>query len=379
MIGKCYIIIFFVFFVCVSVQAEIKETDLVFSDHFTSKILSGEKENIKYVVNTWITLLLEAEEGKNLYPSNLKTEDDFRQFLQLLETADTKKDSLALIDISDAYLSSVEKAYSYMLKNIPFFQADGFTSLYDFNVFLEYLMEEQRINNIVKEWYISFVFLSLAGFSSSYGKTKYISSIERFWVLHHIFNEIFNRSMPSFYNAFRRQSLYSSSGQAAVINRYFKNAVKFQKDFYKLHDIYINIVLPSFTELSWVKHDVKYSDDPVVLFKYGRILLRAYGEKDKGEAYISFSVKQGYLPAVKYLGEYYLSKQGFFLNEGERLMIKYLKESKNFIEKIKIAYKLFSVNIMRGHDKLDSFQKGVSSLRKSCEAIFTSNKTVRSE
>ena len=379
MIGKCYVIIFFVLFACFSVQAEIKGRDLVLGDHFISKILSGEKEKIEYVVDTWIALLLEAEEAKNLYPSNLRTERDFRQFFQLLETADKEKNSLDLIKISDAYLSSAETTYRYILRNNLFAQESNSSFLYNFNVFLEYLLEGQQIDTMMKEWYISLVFLSLAGFSSPHGKFRYISSIEKIQFLYDFFHKFFDEFKPIFHNAnaSRYRLFRSYSGPTVIMTQHFKNIIEFQENIYRIDDFYSEVILPSFMGLSWVKYDVKnYSNHPEVLFKYGRILHRAYGKKDKGLFYISLSAEQNYLPAVKYLGGYYLHEQGFLLNEGEQLMMKFLQESKNFKEKVKIMRELFFVNIMRGNGTFDSFQRGTSSLKKSCRAIFRSDQAV---
>ena len=368
MIQKGYVVVLLTFLF--SVQSEVKAVPLPFDSLSNSRILSGEKEKIEQVVGTWITAFVEVEEGRELDPSSLKTDYDLNQLLQSLKETDNKGNS-DLIAIADTYLSEVEKIYKYMLKNNPFYRKGHSPASYDFSVFFDYAVEYQRMDAMVEGWYTALVFLSLAGFSSSYGKGKYIASIERFQILYDFFREFSDRSRSIFQNASRDRFFSSSSGEGVDVSDLFEKAIKFQKNLDYLHNVYFKFILPAFMKLSWVRHDVKYSDHPEVLFRYGRILHKAYGMREKGLSYISRSVERGHLPAVQYLGEYYLNQKGTLFYEGERLMIKFLEGSKgNLTKKIRVIHKLFSLNIMKGNSISDSLQKGISSLKKSCTAAF---------
>ena len=370
MIRKCHVTVLLTCFFLFSVQAAVKEGQLPFDSLSNSRILSGKKKQIEKVVDTWIAFLMEVEEGRELDPSSLKIDYDFNQLLQFLKETDNKGNS-ALITIADLYLSEVEKIYKYMLKNNPFYRKGDSSSSYDFSVFFDYAVEDQRMDAMVGGWYIAFVFLSLAGFSSSNGKGKYIASIERFQILYDFFREFSDRSRSLFHSASRNRFFSSSFEEDVGVSDFFKKAIKFQKSFDFLHDTYFELILPAFMKLSWVRHDMKYSNHPEVLFRYGRILHKAYGTKEKGLSYISRSAERGYMPAVQYLGEYYLNQKGTSFYEGERLMIKFLEGSKrNFPEKIRVIRKLFSLNMMRGDSISDSLQRGIASLKKSCPAAF---------
>ena len=359
------------FLMCFSVQAEDKK--LMLDEHFTTHILSGEKDKIQYVVETWIASLLK-EKGDIPYPSNLKTEQDRRLFFQLLKTADEEKDISALISLADAYLFSAEKEFKYLLQNNLLAQLFSYSFLNNMDMFMESLVERQSMDIIIKEWTISLVFLSFSGFFSQYGKNKYIDSISKFHVLYNFSNDFYNTLKPKSFQISKNEFFDSYLGQPFNANKRIDNIKKFNKSFEKMKDTYFDFILPSFMKLSWVQHDLQYSNQPEVSFEYGKILHQAYGNKDKGLSYISDSAEQGYPPALKHLGKYYLSQKGPIQTEGEGLMTQYLKTSNSLIEKISVAYQLFSVNIMRGQNRYDSLQKGVSSLTKSCKEIFTNDK-----
>ena len=352
---------------CFSVQAEDKK--LMFDERFTTRILSGEKDKIQYVVKTWIASLLKGK-GEIPYPSNLNTEQR-RLFFLLLKTADEES---ALILLANAYLFSAEKQFKYIFKNHPFTHPSSVTFSINMDMFMEHLVEGRLMDTIIKEWSISLVFLSFVGFSSPYGKNKYIDSINKFHVLYNLFNDFYNLLKPTSFQILKNDFFDSHLNQPATTNKRIDNIKKFNKKFEKMKDTYFDFILPSFMKLSWVQHDLQYSNRPEVLFEYGKILHQAYGNKDKGLFYILDSVEQGYPPALKHLGQYYLSQKWPIQTEGERLMAQYLKTSNSLIEKISVAYQLFLVNIMRGQNGYDSLQKGASSLTKSCKEIFTNNK-----
>ena len=374
MIRKYYVTVLLTCSFLFSVQAAEKKEKPPFDSLSNSRVFSGEKEKIEQVVDTWITLLMEMEKNKYFYPSSLKTDQDFDQFFKLLKTADKEKDSAILIKIADVYRSSAERIYEQILKDNSFYLEGYFPTIYDFSVFFDYAVDGNRMDVMTEEWHMALLFLSLAGFSSSNGKGEYIASIERVQVLYDFFRGISNKSRHIFYIASRARFFSSFFGQEVAVSAFFGSTIRFQRSVDNLNDTYFELILPAFMQLSWVRHDVKYSNHPEVPFKYGRILHKAYGTKEKGLSYISLSAERGYLPAIKYLAEYYLYQGGISFHEGEQLMMKYLEGSKrNFTEKVRVIRELFSLNMMRGDSVSDSLQRGVSSLKKSCVAAFLPN------
>ena len=374
-VQKKYVIILFIYFFIFSVQAEVKEEKFNIDSFFSLDAISGEKKQIEHTVDNWITFLMEGKGGKEFYPSNLRRKHEFDQFLQLLTAANNEKTNSVLINLARFYFSSAEKIYEQLFKTSPIHPTINFSALYNLSLFFDYSVEEQRMVVMVREWYMGFVFLSLAGFSSSDGKRLYVSTIERIQLVYDFFFEIFNQTKPLFQGAYRRRFFEPSSQKSVVINELFESVIKFNDSFNKLHDIYFKFILPAFMKLSWVKYDIRYSGHPEVLFVYGRILYKAYGPKGNGLSYISISAEKGYLPAIKYLGEHYLrQKSEAHYQVGEQLMMEYLGSSSHLIEKLKIVRKLFHLNVERGNNARDSFQKGVSSLQRSCLAAFKSNR-----
>ena len=337
----------------------------VFDSHFTTKILTGEKEKIEYVVRNWINLLL-ANAENNLFPSNIKTQEERNSFLQLLKTAQTRLDGPILIKIAASYLSSVEQVYQQTLRNY-IFQGRSFSILYELSVFFDYLREKNHMNKMIQETYISLTLLSLAGFYSSNGKAEYIHLVENTQDMYNFFKRLHSQLQSMSYHAFR-----NSSSQTSVTNNVlYENITQFNKSFEELKEVYFKLIIPAFTRLSWVKQDVNQADHPSVPFRYGKILHKTYGNRDKGLSYILLSAERHYLPAIKYLGEYYLHQFGVPLDEGEKLMLQFLRESKkNTMEKIRIIHDLFFINTMKGHSITDSIHRGISSLKRSCSAAF---------
>ena len=224
---------------------------------------------------------------------------------------------------------------------------------------------------MMREWYIGLVFLSFVGFSSSEGKELYVSIIERVQKVYDFLFTISHYTKPLSHGVYRNSFHKSSPRRSVVVSQLFESFIKFDDTLKKMRDIYFRFILPSFTELSWVKHDV-LSGSPEVLFTYGRILYKAYGSKNKGLSYISLSADLGYLPAMRYLGEHYLRQgNGVHYQTGERLMMEYLgNRSLGFLEKFTIIHELVRLNAEKGKNIVDSFQKGVSSLKRSCLAAF---------
>ena len=373
-VQKNYVIIFLLYFFIFASQAEVKEQPFTFDSSFSLDVVSGEKKRIEHTIDNWITFLREGKNGKEFYPSSLKKKREVDQFLQLLTTANNEKTNSVLISLANLYFSSAEKIYEQIFRNSPVHPTRSFSALYDLSLFFDYSTEEQRLVVMMREWYIGLVFLSLAGFSSSDGKGLYISAIERIQIAYNFLFGIFNQVRPLSHGAYRKRFVEPSPRKSVVMNELFESVIKFNDSFSNLQDIYFKFILPAFKKLSWVKYDIQ-SGHPEVLFVYGRIIHRAYGSKGNGLSYISMSADRGYLPAVKYLGEHYLRQEGgTHYQVGEQLMMDYLENSSHLIEKLKVIRKLFHLNREKGDNARDSFQRGVSSLRRSCLAAFKSNR-----
>lgn len=371
MVRKYYVTVFFMCSSLFSVQAAVKKETLPFDSFSNSEVLSGEKEKIEQVVGAWIISLVATPEGKKLYPSSLKTDYDFDRFSKLLNEA-KKGDSSVLMEIADVYISSAEKTYRYIVSSNPFYQRSTLSSLYEFNMFFDYSMEKQRMVVMMREWYIACVLLGLAGFSFSEGKRKYISAVEKAQLLYNFFVGFLNQSVFITQGAYRNRFFKSSVKPSVVTNGLFESAVKFNQGFNDLRDIYYGYILPLFVKLSWIKQDVQNSNHPDVLFRYGRILHKAYGEKGSGLAYVFASVEQSHLPAIKYLGKYYLQQDGnVSYHKGEELMMEFLRKNRYLTEKLQVIHELFYLNLDRGDNVIDSFWRGVSSVKRSCLAAFS--------
>ena len=368
---KHFLIIYLIHTVLFSVSTIAKETPPPFNNNFTEEVLTGEEERIKFVVDSWITLLIKSKE-QSLFPSNVKTKADRDKFLRLLENVRTTPvNDSALIEIANIYLASADKTYQEILRKYMF-QNNSFSILYELNMFFDYLREKGQIERLAKDLYISLVFSSLAGFYSESGKAQYVHSIEYAHDVYRFFNRIYHQFKNISYSAFQSNFFQGDSRQKGSDSQLFESITQFNKSFAQIKEVYLKLIVPSFIKLSWVKHDVNHSDHPEVLFRYGRILHETYGKKNKGLSYILLAKEKNYLPAVKYLGEYYLHQKGFLSDEGEKLMLQFLRESrKNTGEKLSIVHDLFSINMMRGENAMDSIQKGASSLKRSCLAAFS--------
>ena len=365
---KFQIIIFLIYFILFSSLSESKEKEWPFYDHFTNEILTGEEKNIELIVNLWINFIIKQND-QNLLPLNLKTKKDFHEFFQLLEASKKTPNSFALIKIANYYLSSVEIIFIQILRNT--FENSSFSILHEVNMFIDYLIEEKKMDKIIREIYISSIFLSLAGFSSPNGKYLYIKTIEKAQFLHDFFHKLYIHFKSTFHNTDGKNFFQNPSQQINTTNALFTKLKNFNSSFIDLENMLFEIIIPAFKELSWVKNDVNHSPHPSTLFRYGRILHRAHGEKHKGLHYISLSEEANYLPAIKYLGEYYLSKKGILKTKGENLMLQFLrKSSRNTTEKISIIYDLLLVNTKNEKNIIDFIYKGTSSLKRSCSAAF---------
>ena len=338
----------------------------IYSDHFTEEILSGDKEKIEYVIDSWITLLLERKKTFS-YPSNIKTKYEHQSFLKLLREIEDKKDISTLIEISNIYFASAKKRYERILRYNPYGYF-SFSFISDRYMFLKYLTEDGgRISSLVKDWYISLVFLSLAGFSADDGKSEYIFSLKKIQEMYKILFYSLNVFTPVFHEALKDRFF----AQTSEASETFMEARKLQQELDKVKHIYLNIIIPSFMRLSWVQYDLQHFNHPAVLFDYGQIVHTAYG-KERGLSYIMLSARENYLPAVRYLGKYYLDQIPYKQDMGEHLMTQYLRYSgNNWVEKINITHQLFLVNLIKGDSLNDSFQNGISSLKRSCKAIFS--------
>ena len=379
-VQKKYIIILFTCLLIPSVQADVREDRFTSYNLFNNNILSGEKRRIEYTVDNWVSFLIGGKGGKKLYPSKLKTEHDVNQFLQLLRAAGNEKTNSVLISIANIYISSAEEMYRQIFRNSPVYQSVSFSALYDLSLFFDYSVERDRMLVMMRQWYMGLVFLSLAGFSSSHAKGLYIATIERVQDVYNFFSEVTNQTKSMSHDAYKRRFSTASFDPSVFINELFNSVIDFNNSFNRLHVIYSKFILPSFIRLSWVRHDVLNSDHPEVQFRYGRILHKAYGSNNSGLSYISNAADQGYLPAIKYLGEHYLrQKGGVYYQAGEGLMMKYLEGHLHPIEKLGVIRGLFHSNVEKGENVMDSFQRGFASLRRSCLAAFRSNRLNDSE
>ena len=341
-------------FLSFSVPAKTKnaDADMIFDDHLVSKILSGKKNNIKYAAHEWVNYLLQTKKSQSFYPSILKTKDELKQFYQLLRIAKKQQSGQILTDLSDVYLFSAIITFGNASKYFNTL-SNPYPSL---DRFLKHLAQNQTLNIIAREWYISLIFSSLAGFDSYENRDIHVSSIKAFQVVYEIFESwihLINSEAPYKFVQNTSQDFF----------------LKFRRDFLHFNSYY-KIILPSFTHLSWVKSDVKLNHPPA-LFEYGQILYNAYGQR--GISYISRSADQNYPPAVKFMGLHYLA--GGFPNEGEKMITQYMKTRIGIMERIRMAELLFYFNMDKGHNMLDSLQRGAASLKKSCQSIFMTKLT----
>ena len=334
-----------------------------FNSHSLNEIVKQAIKGQKKEIQAGVAGLIDHLHSKNreLYPTNLKIKNS--EFFQLLETA--KRDSSALIDLGKIYFLSAMKNYKNRQKLFQMY--DGLL-MYK----LEYLIENTaETQTIVKEWYLSLVFFSLAGFYSDTAKNEYISAFYQFQLFQDSFFKLYKLLEPDLQALIKKDS--DKHSEPTPEGKYFQHVRKFQPIFNRLQKFYFEIVMLSFHKLSWIHYDLTHYKHPEMFFEYGRILNKAYGG-NYGLSYIYKSENQGYFPAVKYLLKSLPNYENDIQFSIKKNLSELLKnETVNLTHKLNIALKLFFIDMREEKDINQALKKGSDSLKKSCKAMFKHN------
>ena len=346
-----------------------------FLDTLYPQIISGEKKQIESAVKELINYLTQNP-NKAIHPSVSLHNNQLKQERSFNST---------LILTGKSYSLSAKKNHDKIKK--AFFPSHVTSHPFDdvLQTRIYYLLRHHKqIRDIKREWTLALIFFSLAGFESPLAKSEYIATFHRFQLFYNSLSLLYKMLEPEL-NTVRINDLHRLSFQEKILEAEYTTVIREYKSIFNdLSQLYFDIIIPSFLNLSWVNQDLKQSKYPGMLFEYGRILHQAFKNKKsleyaqlkrKGLHYIHTALEQSYFPSAQYLINSYPQQSKYDQYQSEVALNNYLsQEHLTFFKKIYVIFKLIHLNMNTEKDIALAVKKGVSSLKQSCKSAF---KTVR--
>ena len=394
----------------------------LFLEDLQPQIISGEKKKLKQAVIQLIDYL-HSSEKEFISPSKSKMSvTDFSKLIALLHSKQIESSSSVFIYIGELYFYSAIKNYNQLRKilhlpkqkeknsfgdlllekavyQLHSLQNNRSEMVYEnpkiekqkhlFNELIfervQYLViQKDQVSSINREWQLALMFFSLSGFDSSEAKNKYIYSLHQYQRFYNSILQIYKKHelLPGHSTIRKNNHLIKNNLETEGVSYYeleketsYLHTIRnFKSMFENMKQFYLDFIIPSFENLSWINKDLKKYNHPEMLFEYGRILNTI--NTDQGLKYLQKAEEKNYWPVIDYFMETYHEQRPMTKLNIKYALHKYLKEKKlkeslTLDKKLKIASALLSIDTANEENPLTALKKGTISLKHSCQSLFT--------